>query len=195
MARELCRGEEQVAEFLARLRRVRRGERGVELGELLAQLVEHTRRAGPVEAHARGPLAELAGPRERGQADGDAVERTAARRAPRARAPSAPPRPSIPAPRCPRASRRTRAGDGARACRRSNRRRRRRRRRPASSAIRAWHTTWNSRSPSSSARARDRPCGSHPRARRPPRSCAARCSPRSARDPRGSRAPDRAAVA
>ncbi len=83
MARELCRGEEQVPELLARLRPVSRGKRGVELGELFAQLVDHTRSAGPVEAHACGPLAELGGPCERGQADGDTVEHTApaARRA------------------------------------------------------------------------------------------------------------------
>ena len=48
--------------------------------------------------------------------------------------------------------------------------------RPCSSAMRAWNTTWNSRSPSSSEHARlDRRAAWRRRPRRLPRSCAAQC--------------------
>ena len=65
---------------------------------------------------------------------------------------------------------------------------------PRSSAMRAWNTTWNSRSPSSSRRCRGRRARSRRRLRRPPRSCTGRSSQRSARGPTDSRAPDRAGV-
>ena len=148
MTCELCDAEQQVAELLAALRPAR-----------LARARHRARRAPRASCRAR--LRDRASRTRRARRAGRASRRASAPAAPTATPSSAPAPPRAARSRAFCASqavetcaalsatcrRRTHADGGARACRRSLRRRRRKRRHPASSAIRAWHTTWNSRSP------------------------------------------------
>jgi hypothetical protein len=73
-ARDLSETEEQVAELFAQMGRIVRLRCALELGDLLAHLREHASEVRPVEADARGTLAELPGARQRRQRPRDAIE-------------------------------------------------------------------------------------------------------------------------
>ena len=85
MAGEVHRGEQEVADLVARACPWAAADFGLDLGDLLAQLGEDRPDVVPVEADLAGLLLKLEGARERGQGPWNPAERAVRRLGPRGR--------------------------------------------------------------------------------------------------------------